>query len=243
MHVSSLSSPTARPSPTSRVPLRADRAIASPKHRLSGLQSKDQTIVKHGLDSPDPEVLQRVSSLLAKTAYDVRAQLAPPSFAQVGGQLDASANSTNPPSLVSSRRPSAGNAVANNATAAAAAAGASRPSSPPPRAMSPSKAPASTKVSHNTLSGATNPTFSTSANTATRPQPPAEPTRVPSSSGAEHKEKPKEKESKGIVRRMLSGVTDKDKQSHADGAAPTLAVNAHRLALPRASRAAATFRL
>ncbi|EST09075.1 Protein kinase domain protein [Kalmanozyma brasiliensis GHG001] len=185
-----------------------------PKHRLSGLQSKDQTIVKHGLDSPDPEGLAaRLELTRENSPYDVRA---PPSFAQIGGQLDASASSTNPPSLVASRRPSAGNAAAN------AAAAASRPVSPPPRAMSPSKAPASTKVSHNTLSGTTNATFaSSSPNTAARPQPPAEPHRVPSGS-AEHKEKPKEKESKGMFRRMLSGVTDKDKQqSHADNASPS----------------------
>ncbi|KAJ9474708.1 Serine/threonine-protein kinase HAL4/SAT4 [Pseudozyma hubeiensis] len=190
-----------------------------PKHRLSGLQSKDQTIVKHGLEAEGPEGLAaRLELTRENSPYDYRAQLAPPSFAQAGGQLDGSTTSTSPPSLVSSRRPSAGTAAqANAASAAAAAAGASRPSSPPPRAMSPSKAPASTKISHNTLSGGTSATFATSP----RPQPPAEPTRVPSSSG-EQKEKPKEKEPKGMFRRMLSGAGggnfDKDK-AHADAAA------------------------
>ncbi|KIS67633.1 uncharacterized protein UMAG_04136 [Mycosarcoma maydis] len=185
-----------------------------PKHRLSGLQSKDQTIVKHGLEAEGPDGLAaRLELTRENSPYDIRAQLASPSFAQVGGQLDGSAASTNPPSLVSSRRPSAGTSAQANATAAAAAAttAALRPSSPPPRAMSPSKAPASTKLSHNTLSGPTNATFASSP----RPQPHAEPTRLPSNSGGENKEKPKEKESKGMFRRMLSGAggghSDKDK--------------------------------
>lgn len=169
-----------------------------PKHRLSGLQSKDHTIVKHGLDADGPDGLAaRLELTRENSPYDIRTQLAAPS--------------TNPPSLVTSRRPSAGTPAQANAAAAAAAA-ASRPSSPPPRVMSPSKAPASTKISHNTLNGPTNATFSTASSTAPRPQPPAEPTRVPSSTG---EAKPKEKEFKGMFRRMLSGAggghSDKDK--------------------------------
>ncbi|SPO28818.1 related to serine/threonine protein kinase [Ustilago trichophora] len=208
-----------------------------PKHRLSGLQAKDQTIVKHGLEAEGPDGLAaRLELTRENSPYDFRAHLAAPSFAQVGGQLDASANSTNPPSLVSSRRPSAGNAAAAQPASTVAAAEerpriTSRPSSPPPRAMSPSKAPASTKISHNTLSNATNASFA--ATSTARPQPPAEPTRVPSNTTAtEHKEKPKEKESKGMFRRMLSGAAghsdkdkDKDKANHNDAAAATAALN------------------
>ncbi|KAJ1020391.1 hypothetical protein NDA13_005710 [Ustilago tritici] len=211
-----------------------------PKHRLSGLQAKDQTMVKHGLDADRPDALTaRLELTRENSPYDLRAHLPAPSFAQLGGQLDGSANSTNPPSLVSSRRPSTGAAAG---TAAAPADElrpriAWRPSSPPPRAMSPSKAPASTKLSHNTLSAATNATFANSAAQAarapeqqqqqqqSRPQPPAEPTRLASSSRVEHKvEKPKEKESKGMFRRMLSGAagySDKDKASKEAEASPS----------------------
>ncbi|CBQ68731.1 related to serine/threonine protein kinase [Sporisorium reilianum SRZ2] len=175
-----------------------------PKHRLSGLQSKDHTIVKHGLDADGPDGLAaRLELTRENSPYDIRAQLAAPP-------------STNPPSLVASRRPSAGGA---------AAAAAARPSSPPPRAMSPSKAPASTKITHNTLNGPANATFSSASTTASRPPPPAEPQRVPSST-AELKEKPKEKESKGMFRRMLSGAgggshSDKDKADAAASNSPS----------------------
>lgn len=191
-----------------------------PKHRLSGLQSKDQTIVKHGQDADGSDRLAaRLELTRENSPYDIRAHLAAPSFAQMGNQLDASANGTHSPSLASSRRPSAGAAVPP-APADEQPRITSRPSSPPPRAMSPSKAPASTKVSHNTLSGPTNATFSTgsAANARVpeqRPQPPAEPVRVPSGSN-EYKDKSKEKESKGMFRRMLSGAagySDKDKAS------------------------------
>ncbi|GAK68544.1 pkinase-domain-containing protein [Moesziomyces antarcticus] len=199
-----------------------------PKHRLSGLQAKDHTIVKHGLEAEGgPEGLAaRLELTRENSPYDIRAHLAAPSFAQVGSQLDASANSTNPPSLVSSRRPSATNAATTTAPAPAAA---SRPSSPPPRAMSPTKGPATTKLSHNTLSAAPAGTFAGSqqqqqSQPQQQPQqqlPRPEPARVPSAA-PEHKEKPKEKESKGMFRRMLSGAAghssdkDKDKAHHAD---------------------------
>ncbi|SNX86332.1 related to serine/threonine protein kinase [Melanopsichium pennsylvanicum] len=203
-----------------------------PKHRLSGLQAKDQTIVKHGLEAEGPDNLAaRLELTRENSPYDIRAHLAAPSFAAVGNQLDAAAapapapaNTTNPPSHALSRRPSAGTPV--QATGAAADERpriTSRPSSPPPRAMSPSKATASTKISHNTFSAPTNATFASTP--AQRPQPPVEPQRVPSSS-AEQKERPKEKESKGMFRRMLSGAaghsSDKDKSAAAaaDAASP-----------------------
>ncbi|KAI3475476.1 hypothetical protein L1887_63100 [Cichorium endivia] len=199
-----------------------------PKHRLSGLQAKDHTIVKHGLEAEGgPEGLAaRLELTRENSPYDIRAHLAAPSFAQVGSQLDASANSTNPPSLVSSRRPSATNAATNTGAAPAAA---SRPSSPPPRAMSPTKGPATTKLSHNTLSAAPAGTFAGSQPQQQQQQqqqqqlPRPEPARVPSAA-PEPKEKPKEKESKGMFRRMLSGAAghssdkdkDKDKAHHTD---------------------------
>ena len=193
-----------------------------PKHRLSGLQSKDQTVVKHGNELLGLEGANDLSSRLAlareNSPYDARYPAASattlPNSADVRSQIAAAGSAasgtpassnpaTNPASPTSSRRPSLANGRVQSGDPN------SRPSSPPPRAMSPSKAPPSTKVSHNTLGSLPHE----------RPPISVDGFRSPSASS----EKDKPKESKGMFRRMLSSSNahhDKDKQHPCDRDSP-----------------------
>ncbi|EPQ25742.1 uncharacterized protein PFL1_06736 [Pseudozyma flocculosa PF-1] len=231
-----------------------------PKHRLSGLQSKDQTVVKHGhaQDSSgggsgaivSSDLTSRLELARENSPFDIRASIAGSDGRALSAQQEAILNaaptsagtgtgtgtatgtgtsaSSPPSSHPSSRRPSLANGQQQQSSSGGAVKQSSRASSPPPRAMSPSKAPASTKVSHNTLNGPN--AFSQAAAaasaaapaTATAPAPPA-PKRTPTSevppraSGGDSKDKEKEKakEHKGMLRRMLSSATggggDKDR--------------------------------
>ncbi|PWN50616.1 Pkinase-domain-containing protein [Violaceomyces palustris] len=190
-----------------------------PKHRLSGLQSKDQNVVKHGLD---PEVdgnaaecAKRLELVREASPYDTDKKGADPKVAsQQSNDKAASASTTQPngshhalepkPELTippmyqpSSRRPSLPNGMQPPKDLS------SRPSSPPPRAMSPSKAPASTKISQSTLHGPSGyiPPMSGKSNDRLTDLP--------------KQEKPKEQ--KGMLRRMLSGATGGDRDRVVSG--------------------------
>ncbi|PWZ01186.1 Pkinase-domain-containing protein [Testicularia cyperi] len=194
-----------------------------PKHRLSGLQAKDSTMVKHGSGQDALDGLTaRLELTRENSPYDTRAHLSAAAAAgqQTPGYFDSAGTSAGPTSLSSSRRPS----INSGATSGDKLRNSARPSSPPPRAMSPSKAAPSTKISHNTLTS-TNATFSSSANAAGRP---AEASRVPSGDPAPvPKEKPKEKETKGMFRRMLSGAGHSSDKDKAKLAASSGDANAH----------------
>ncbi|KAN0061876.1 hypothetical protein ACQY0O_005870 [Thecaphora frezii] len=210
-----------------------------PKHRLSGLQSKDQTVVKHGQDPSAgggvaSDLTSRLELARENSPYDIRAPFAPKDSAVSTAPAGTSASSQ-ASSVSSSRRPSLANAL--HATSTTTIKPASRASSPPPRAMSPSKAPASTKVSHNTLNGPNAFSQAAAAASATTVAPSATPASKasqdkPAASSEAHRglvnghsgerererererEKEKAKEPKGMLRRMLSSATGGDRERH-----------------------------
>ncbi|PWN29388.1 Pkinase-domain-containing protein [Jaminaea rosea] len=172
-----------------------------PKHRLSGMQSKDGKALRH---EPSEEG-GRLELVREPTPYDTTK--AP----NVNG-------STSDPAEIGKV---AANAAANGASPRRAASP-SRASSPPPRAMSPPpKVAATTKVSNNTLKGGnggfTPPPFVSNNSTsslATIKQPPAQPAGQHAEAAQQHqqgRDKGEREGGRGILKRMLSGGHEKDR--------------------------------
>ncbi|MCO5585527.1 hypothetical protein L7F22_039460 [Adiantum nelumboides] len=159
-----------------------------PKRRLGGMQSRDNSIVKH--PSQNLELVRE-----------------PTPFDALGNPIDKTSNAgTTTQASALNQAPAQTNGHANGVQSAAAAMSPSRPSSPPPRAMSPKpKAAASTKVSSggSVLNGVADPGLAKAnkvgANadqTVTSPstnEPPA--TAKQESTG---------RDMRGMMRRMLS---------------------------------------
>ncbi|CAO1618935.1 unnamed protein product [Sympodiomycopsis kandeliae] len=153
-----------------------------PKHRLSGMQSKDGLAIKHEPSEQDKLNGGRLQMVREPSPYDITSGAAAGSGAAVNGthvaqRLEGTSGVTQDPSQVAKTAAAASKAtnspststtttttttndaaVANNATSSNPASRSSskppsRASSPPPRAMSPTKSSATTKVSNNTLRG------------------------------------------------------------------------------------------
>lgn len=178
-----------------------------PKHRLSGLQSRDNTMVQSV--AAEGLALVREASphapLGKQDASDGETAAAPAPSVPAAASAKVTHPEQEAPVVKSA-------AVVPNGVQRAKSPEVrppSRPSSPPPTAMSPPKAAASTKVSNNTLGGPG--TFV--------PQPQNGTSNATSPPAAKSAERPalpdKGKDSRGMLRRMFSAQTDKGDRSGA----------------------------
>lgn len=153
-----------------------------PKRRLGGMQSRDNSMVKH--PSQNLELVRE-----------------PTPFDALGNPIDKTSNAGT--SQVNGMTPAQTNGHANGQSAAGRSP--SRPSSPPPRAMSPKpKAAASTKVSSggSVLNGVTDPAVGKTNKNGTVNGD--QPVTSPSSNEPPAKQESTGRDMRGMMRRMLS---------------------------------------
>ncbi|CAO1619799.1 unnamed protein product [Jaminaea pallidilutea] len=186
-----------------------------PRHRLSGLQSKDGKALKHE-PSSDGGFLAMTREPTpfdnSQANHDMNGVTANP--AEVAKATEAVARATDSKETATVTRPAGMNSIPSSQSVNGARTSAA-PSSPPPRAMSPPpKVAATTKVSNNTQKGpggfvpppiATNPS---SSSLATIKAPAERSAHEKDSSGGSRSGG---EGGRGILKRMLSGGHDKDR--------------------------------